>query len=421
LVVAMQDQHSFDNYFGTRPGVDGIPGGVCEPARAGAAKPCVRPTPIDVANYAWAPLRATRRAQAVAVDGGRMDGFVRSQASRVSDGRTAMGYYRPTQVPTLSALADHSVLFDHWFSSVPGGSIANRLFAVTARTTDAQTSVPAAGWRGLPTIFDRLDAAHVSWRIYVQNYDPGLTIAAAGARQREGGQLARVPVLAMPRFVADPRLRGHVVDLSRYYRDLATGRLPAVSYVVSTSSTEHPPENPAVGQGLMHALVNALIASPEWAHAAFLLDYDSSGGWYDHVVPPTVGGARLGLRVPALLLSPYAVPGTVDHSAYDGSAAVLRFIENNWSLAPLSGRDRHAGDLAAAFRFARTPRPAALIAVPGSQTRVRQPASGILYAGYLTALLIAVAAVVLSGAGERRRRRGRYGGIHRRAGAASAP
>lgn len=403
LVVAMQDQHSFDNYFATRAGVDGIPRGVCVPLRAGSPHPCVAPSPIDATSYTWEPLRATRMTQKIAVDGGRMDGFIRAQASRASDGRTAMGYYRPTDVPTLTALADRGVLFDHWFSSVPGGSIQNRLFAITARSTTDQTSVPAAGWPDLPTIFDRLEAARVSWRIYIQNYEPALTVATAGARQREGGQLARVPVLSMPRFLADPRLRAHVVDLSQYYRDLATGSLPAVSYVVSTSATEHPPQNPARGQTFVRGLVNALIASSAWSSSAFLLEYDSSGGWYDHVAPPTIDGAQLGLRVPALLISPYVVPGTVDHTPYDG-AAVLRFIERNWSLSPLSQRDRDAADLTPAFAFTRTPRAPELIAVPGSETQVKQPRSGTLYAGYLAAIFAVMAVVVWAIARDRRRR-----------------
>lgn len=403
LVVMTQDQHTFDNYLGNRPGVDGIPSGTCVPLRSGSHDPCVAPYALPGAP-AREQLQVSGKAQQASVAGGRMDGFVHAQATHRSDGKLTMAHYPAADVTGLNQLADQGVLFDHWFSAVPGGPIPNRLFEISAVSPGDRLDVPKAGWGDVTTIFDRLTAAGVSWRVYVENYEPALTVATASARALRGGQVARVPLLAIPRVLRDPALMAHVVDLSQYYTDIASGQLPAVSYVVSTSSSEHAPASPARGQRLAQTVVNALIASADWKTSAFLLDYDSWGGWYDHVAPPTVDGAPLGLRVPALLISPYATPGRVEHTSYE-PAAVLRFIERNWSLDPLTRRDRDAADLAAAFTFTAAPHKPALIGTGSEHRAVQQPRRATLYLGYGVAVAVAASVVVWTAVSDRRRRR----------------
>ena len=158
LVVMTQDQHSFDNYFGERSGVDGIPARVCVPAKAGSNPPCVAPFPLTASGLRPI-LHATAAAQQVSVAGGRMDGFVQAQTTPHVDGKGAMGYYLPSDLPVMTQLADQGVLFDRWFSSVPGGGIVNRLFAVSGKAVPDTDQVPATGWTDLPLIFDRLQAA----------------------------------------------------------------------------------------------------------------------------------------------------------------------------------------------------------------------------------------------------------------------
>ncbi len=391
LVVMTQDQHSFDNYFGTRGGVDGIPGGVCVPAKAGSSTPCVAPFPLKVSKLR-PNLHATAAAQQVSVADGRMDGFVQAQTTPHYNGRGAMGYYRPADLPVMKQLADQGVLFDRWFSSVPGGTIVNRLFAVSGAAVPDTDQVPAAGWPDLPVIFDRLQAASVSWKVYVEHYEPALTVTTAGAKARRGGQVARVPLLALTRYEKSKDLASHVADLGTYFSDLATGALPAVSWIVTTSSTERAPADPLVGQREVRNVVNALGGSSAWPSSAFLLSYDSPGGWYDHIAPPTEQGAVLGLRVPALLISPYATPGFVNHVQFD-SASVLRFIETNWSVAPLTSRDANATDLATAMSFDRTPHPATIVGTSGGRPHAPLPNRLIIYGVYLLALL-AVGVVV---------------------------
>jgi phospholipase C len=181
----------------------------------------------------------------------------------------------------------------------------------------------------------------------------------------------------------------HVVDLKQYYKDLATNRLPAVSYVVSTSSTEQAPRSPTKGQKLTRAVLNALLASEAWSNSAFLLQYDSSGGWYDHVQPPRLDGATVGLRVPAILVSPFADAGTVDHDTYDAASA-LKLVEATFGLPPLASRDRDAANPAKVLTVAGAPRQASLVGVPNDRN-VIQPVRATLYLGYGAALFAAVA------------------------------
>ncbi len=384
LVVMTQDQHSFDNYLGTRTGVDGIPSGVCLPARTGAAVACVAPFALEKSGPR-ANLRATAAAQQISVAGGRMDGFVLAQTTRSSDGAAAMGYYRPDALPVMTQLADQGVVFDHWFSSVPGGTIANRLAAISGTVVSDTGQVPAGGWPDMSVIFDRLQAADVSWKIYVEKYEPALTVTTAGPAARRGGQLARVPVLALPRYEHDAALLSHVVDLNDYYADLVSGALPAVSWIVTTASSERSPADPTAGQRVVRSVVDALAGSSAWSSSAFLLTYDSSGGWYDHVAPPMRSGAVLGLRVPTVLVSPYAPQGSVDPTVYD-SSSVLRFIESNWSLAPLTSRDATATNLASAFSFDQPPRPASILGPADTGQAVPAPHRLTLYLSYLLAL-----------------------------------
>jgi phospholipase C len=400
LVVMTQDQHSFDNYFGERSGADGIPDGVCVPAKAGTSSPCVAPFRLKVSGLR-PTLRATAEAQQVSVANGTMEGFVQAQTTRHSGGKGAMGHYVPSDLPVMTQLADQGVLFDRWFSSVPGGSIVNRLFAVSGKVVPDTDRVPTAGWTDLPVIFDRLQAAGVSWKVYVEHYEPALTVTTAGPKALRGGQVARVPLLALTRYEKSPDLMSHIADLDTYYADLATGTLPAVSWIVTTSSSERAPTDPVVGQREVRNVVNALGESSAWPSSAFLLSYDSSGGWYDHVPPPTRQGASLGLRVPAVLVSPYATPGLVDHAQLD-SASVLRFIETNWALAPLTSQDAGATDLTTAFAFDRTPHASTIVGTTGDRAPAPDPNRLIVYGSYLMALLLVGGTVAWAALGTRR-------------------
>jgi len=366
VVVLMQGDRTFDNYFGTYPGADGIPAGTCQVfVRAKPANGCVKPFPVgNRAMPALAPGESVLGAQ---FDRGKMDGFVSAYVTQGRDGTAAMGYYTRRELPFSWAAADEYVLFDAFFASAFHGTRDNRSFWVSAAPAPSGTgrgSLPAAGYGNQPTIFDRLQAAGVSWKFYVQDYDPRQTFRSAGGTP--GGQPVRVPLLNYPRFLDDPRLSAHIVDLSQYYRDLTAGRLPSVAYVATSGAIERSSRSIPAAQNLVRDLTTQLMVSPYWRTSAFLWTYDGSGGWYDHVPPPRVRGAQLGFRVPALMISPYARRGHIEHTRLDYTS-VLRFLEDNWGLTPLTPRDRTAASIADGFDFTRPPRAPALIS-PASAT-----------------------------------------------------
>jgi phospholipase C len=208
----------------------------------------------------------------------------------------------------------------------------------------------AADYAKHVTIFDRLQAAGVDWKFYVQGYDPTQTYRTA-SRTTPTTQPVRVPLLNYPRFLDDPALSSHIVDLSQYYHDLDTGHLPAVAYIASNGPSERSTRSISSGQQLVTNLVSSLMVSSSWKSSAFLLSYDGSGGWFDHLKPPQVDSQGYGMRVPALLVSPYVRPGTINSDVLDYTSA-LAFIEQNWKLKPVASRDAAASSIAGAFDFA---------------------------------------------------------------------
>jgi phospholipase C len=354
FVYMLQGDRSFDNYFGTYPDADGIPAGTCQ-KRVVTGSDCVRPFPLHGRNVP--ALGAGTVELDNQYDQGRMDGFVAAYQNQGRDGSTVMGYYDQRDLPTYWGLANRYVLFDRFFSSTRSGERVNRSYWVSgsAPPTGSSAAVAADYSRHL-TIFDRLQAAGVDWKFYVQGYDPKQNYRTA-SRTTPTTQPVRVPLLNYPRFLDDPALRSHIVDLAQYYRDLDNGQLPAVSYIASNGPSERSARSIGSGQQLVTNVVGSLMVSSAWQSSAFLLSYDGSGGWFDHVTPPQVDAQGYGMRVPALLVSPYARPGYINSDVLDYTSA-LAFIEKNWGLAPLASRDAKATSIAGAFDFEAGARPA---------------------------------------------------------------
>lgn len=397
FVFLFQANHSFDNYFGTRPGVDGLPADTCIPRAPGSARPCVEPFHIGGrAVTALAPTEVAFRRQ---FNNGAMDGFVQSNSHNGIDGSIAMGYYDERDLPYYWNIADEYVLFDRFFASSFAGSVAAHMYAVSASpgTSGERDGIPDQGWGDLPTIFDRLDAAGVDWKFYVQNYDPAITFRTADHVDEpdRAAQVIRAPLLAYDRYLQDPRFSSRIVDMDQYFKDAARGSLPAVSYLVPSGASEHPPASLRSGERFVKSLVNALMISDLWDSSAFLWTYDDWGGWYDHVRPPRVDKFGLGFRVPALLVSPYARRGYVDSTTSEFSS-IPAFIEANWGLRPLSRRDRQANDLMGAFDFDSPPRDARLLTRTRHAVALERPDPAPVYAAYtgaglLTAVLLGLA------------------------------
>ncbi|MCW2893534.1 MAG: hypothetical protein JWO75_3023 [Actinomycetia bacterium] len=420
FVFLMQGGRTFDNYFGTYPGADGLGAGTCQPLSvSGPAGPCVKPFLLD--NSDRAPLGASATIIASQWDGGKMNGFVAAYQQQGRDGAMAMGYYNATQLPFYWEAAQNYVLFDHFFSSAQYGIRNSRSYWVSASPAPGGTGrIPAGGYGNLQTIFDRLQAAHVSWKFYVQGYNPAQTYASVSPDSSET-QTARVPLVDFQRFTHDPSLASHIVGLDQYYRDLRAGTLPAVAYVASSSGDdERSAQSVSAGQSMVDTMTTQLMESRYWDNSAFMWSYDGSGGWYDGVRPPTVAGQPLGYRVPALLISAYARKGLVSHTVLDYTSA-LRFIEQNWTLAPLTARDAHANSLLGAFDFGQGPRsPVLLRAGPASQldafptarslTGHQARAVYVLYGGAATVtILLPVIAALATARSSRRRIRAASG------------
>ena len=352
VFVLLQENHTFDNYFGTYPGADGLPANLklpIDPAKPSAGTA----SPYHLGSTRTPDLDHGSVTARVAIDGGRMDGFVQAQDARSLPGKTALGYYDGRDLALYWQLAHDYVLADRFFSSARGGSLENHQYSVAARTSGMGEKIPASGLT-MPTIFDRLDASRVSWKFYVKNYDPSLTFRTVTSGNPKDSQVAWVPLLSMPAFVDDPARFSNIVDLSSLYRDLSAGTAPAVSYLVQGGTSEHPPGDVAHGQQAVASLIAAIMRSPVWSSSAIIISWDDWGGWYDHVVPPQVDGDGYGLRVPALIISPYARHGFIDHTTSDFTS-ILKFIERLHGLAPLTTRDEQASDMLEAFDFNQTP------------------------------------------------------------------
>ncbi len=391
FIMLMQENHSFDNYFGTYPGADGLPADICMPVDpfAGRTGACVRPFRIGDNDVQMDDPDHSDETHRLQYNQGLMNGFVYALNRRGQDGRLAMGYYDGRDLPYYWNIADEYVLFDRFFSSASGGSFINHFYWVAA-APGGRGAADQALLAATPTIFDRLQENGVTWKFYIQNYDPELTYRTAHLYPgNRSSQVIWAPLLSIDRFLDDPVLNRGIVDLEEYYLDLHRGTLPQVAFIVPSGPSEHPPSSLLSGQRFVKSLLQALMKSPYWSRSAFLWTYDDWGGWYDHVPPPNVDDHGYGFRVPALLVSAYARPGVIDHTELDYTSA-LKFIEENWGLAPLATRDAAANSIVGAFDFEQPPRPARFVPFARDVATVRgEPRRDVIYIAYGSALLLA--------------------------------
>ena len=423
VIVVMQENRSFDNYFGTFPGADGIPrqGGrptVCIPDPG--LGHCVRP--FHDAHLIDAGGPHTLQAARADIHRGGMNGFVQtSLAARqllcVGDPHEpscgapsepkpipdVMGYHTASEIPNYWAYAHRFVLQDHLFEGVRSWSLPSHLDLVSgwsARCSDPSDPMTcstylgfrpgaiarAAGasivrerpyaWTDLTYLLHRAD---VSWRYFVANgSQPDCADGQMVCRPRP--QSASTPGIwnPLPGFQtvwADHQI-SDVQPAGSYFRDARDGTLPSVSWIVPNDRhSEHPPNSIAAGQAWVTRIVNAAMRSSDWNSTALFLSWDDWGGFYDHVVPPTVNAQGLGLRVPGLVISPYARRGYIDHQVLS-TDSYLRFIEDDFlggqmidpatdgrpDSRPFIAEDAPGlGHLAADFNFRRAPRPPLLL------------------------------------------------------------
>src|SRR5258708_11011708 len=217
----------------------------------------------------------------------------------------------------------------------------------------------------------------VSWRYYVQTGLEPDCQSAYGVASRPVNQKAKPHGIwnPLPFFetVHQDNQLANITDVTNYYKDAAAGTLPNVTWITpSGPNSEHPPSKVSDGQAWTTSLINAAMKGPQWGSAAILLSWDDSRGFYDHMTPPSVDANGFGLRVPGILISPYARAGFIDHNTMSQDAYV-KFIEDDFlggmRLDPATdGRPdprtsvrenfSQAGGIDPGFDFSQSPRPA---------------------------------------------------------------
>jgi phospholipase C len=340
IIFLIQENHTFDNYFGTYPRARGFPKSLRARAEQLGVAPFhfVAPLNHDI-GHSWEAVHA-------AMNGGKMDRFA------VVHGPDSMGYYDRSDLPNYWAYADRFTLCDRFFSSLAGPSLPNHLYTVAAQSAGVTGNLMRApqGGFNFPTLAELLGDSNISWKYYEGMKPESFDIWS--------------PLRGFRAFMRSDELMSHLVPSEEYFRDLREGRLPAVAWIVpNTAESEHPPHDVQFGMWYVTSFVNALMKSAYWANTALVITWDDYGGFYDHVPPPQVDEFGYGPRVPTLVISAYVWPGHVDHHQYDFTS-VLRFIEDRFGLEPLTSRDRKANSLALSIHLKERPLQPMLIEAP---------------------------------------------------------
>jgi phospholipase C len=352
IVVLMMENRSFDHLlqnlpaFG-QPDAEVAPAGVTNPDADGTSRPMYHLAEycFDDTSHGWTDVHTEW-------DGGKMDGFVvanNHNDSAPADGKRAMGYYTEQDLPFFYSLANTFALADHNFSSVVGPTFPNReyLYAATSFGHIGNDLFEDEN----ATIFQELVAAKIDWRIYYTDL-PGAFIFL-GTLSKYFDNTAKIG-----NFFADAQA-GMLGQLNFVDPKLGTGGASRDDF--------HPPGDIQEGEKFISDVVQALMQSPQWPHAALIVTFDEHGGIYDHVAPPpacapddiapvlgagdTPGDfANYSVRVPLIVVSPYARPHFVSHAVYDHTS-ITRFIETRFKLPALTRRDANADPLTDLFDF----------------------------------------------------------------------
>ena len=359
IVFIVQENRSFDEYFGTFPGADGATTGLTSTGQVIPLGHTPDATPNDICHD-WKCLLAM-------MDYGRMDHFDLDPTCP-QNGRL-MCYSQMTQkdIPNYFAYAQNFTLADQMFSSIHGTSFPNHLYMIAATSAgfigqahlpgnfqthevgcsaDETSTAQAIDQNGnitnqypcidIPTLGDSLTASGISW----SSYAPPKIIFNA--------------YIAINHIYNSPLWNQHILPYTQFVSDALNGKLPAVSWLVANNESEHPPFSTCYGENWTVQQINAIMQGPDWNSTAIFLTWDDPGGFYDHVNPPNLDEFGLGPRVPLIVISPYAKAGFISHTQYEASS-VLKFMEERFSLPPLAQRDANANDLMDSFDFSQPP------------------------------------------------------------------
>ena len=352
-IILMQENRSFDHYFGAMNGVDGLPTGASNPHDDGTPVAAFHTDAycVEDPSHSWQGAHAEW-------NGGANDGFVHANGDRVDP----MGYLTDADIPFYYDLAHTFAMSDHHHCSVLGPTQVNRMYYMSATSFGLTTNIAIPSER-YPlnedhTLMQQLDRANVSWHIYY----------------------AALPWVWLPynSYALMPGPRGHMsaygTGTQAFYSDLASGNLAEVVWIdpawtsTGTEATdEHPPADPQFGQAWIRDIIVHVMNSPIWADTAIIFTFDEHGGFYDHVPPPEACPPgdfepdlhdgdppghfdRYGFRVPFVIVSPYARAGYVSDHVTD-HASVVRLLQARYLLPAMTGRDANAWPLMDMFDF----------------------------------------------------------------------
>ncbi|HUR37739.1 MAG TPA: alkaline phosphatase family protein [Terriglobales bacterium] len=378
VVFTMQENRSFDHYFGKLAEYrlsKGVAGEI-DVTPPTASNPGWQGDPVEAAKLytpyhlstgchenlspSWNESHVQRNLKDPTSPIATLDGFVHTAATFARnrpdegnvdiEGHRAMGFYDASDLPYYYELATQFATSDRMFASLLAATLPNRLYLLGGSSYGrVYPDIPTPQVIDADSIFDRCEAAGVTWKIYVN-----------------GG----TTYYQWFRGYASHQNDGKIVDAEQFFVDAANGTLPNVAMVESGANTgldEHPKNNIQEGSAYMARFFNALMASPLWKKSAMFLTYDEHGGFYDHVPPadavapddippqtnPTdIAGdfTKLGFRVPFIAVSPWIRKNYVSHTVADHTS-ILKFIEKRFNLASLTRRDAAAHDLLDMFDF----------------------------------------------------------------------
>jgi phospholipase C len=371
VIIIMQENRSFDSYFGTYPGAEGFP------TRNGVPTVC---STDPVTGRCMPPFHDTEDVNRGGphtdenmvgdINGGRMDGYLEQLYSNCrrpfTEGRNidcsggkpirpdVMGYHTADELTNYWRYASNFVLHDHMFGPSTSWSLPAHQYLFSGWAAQCFNRNPMSCYSTLATtlnipgeatavgrepefawtnITDLLHAHHVSWANYIfAGNEPDCDSGLMRCRpQWFGPKTSGIwnPLRFFTGVKENDEL-GNIKSISSFYTDARNGTLPSVSWVIPNQNvSEHPPAAISPGQDYVTGLINTVMSGPNWDSTAIFLAWDDWGGFFDHVVPPVIDGQGYGLRVPAMVISPYARKGFVDHQTLSFDA-YLKFIEDDF-------------------------------------------------------------------------------------------
>jgi len=370
IVFIIKENRTFDHYFGTFPGADGVTSGPISTGDRVPLRHAQDRMPHDI-GHEWNDAHT-------AMHGGRMDRFDLVASAITENEILSMTQFLDADIPSYWSYAEHFALGDHMFSSLAGASFPNHLYTIAAQAGGAITNADSPRWGcdadeaadvevmdahgnkarrypcfDFPTVADSLERAGISWRYY------------APVEGQAGYIWSSLDAIRHIRLT--PLWNQRVLPFGTFVADAQSGALPAVSWLVPDfADSEHPTVgrfagtsqsvSVCVGENWTVEQVNAIMQGPDWPTTAIVITWDDFGGFYDHVPPPAADQFGYGPRVPLIVISPYAKEGFVSHTIYE-FASVLRLIETRFNLAPLTTRDAIANSLLDLFDFSKAPAP----------------------------------------------------------------